>query len=245
MNRAELKSRAKEQLQGKRGVLALVTLISLILSISINFNTNIKIDLGKIGVVLVIISIIFSILNVILQYGVTKIYLDVANYREVNIYDIFAGFNKKVLFKTIGLSILISIMSSLPALAVVIPSIILIVGLVAFTNSIISMIIIMIIMIVLIIAVELIIIFMYSQAFYILCEDNTKGVVQCMTESRELMKGHKKEYFVLGLSFIGWMLLILITCGIGALWISPYMQTTMTNYYLELKKNNLDDSIVL
>lgn len=75
---------------------------------------------------------------------------------------------------------------------------------------------------------------MYSQAFFILCEDNDKSVIQCMKESSELMKGHKWEFFVLGLSFILWIILGIITCGIAMLWVTPYMNVTYANFYKSL-----------
>ena len=85
------------------------------------------------------------------------------------------------------------------------------------------------------------------------------------------MKGHKGEYFVLYLSFIGWVVLIsiisvaLISAGIysggitlailtivgvitmivTSLFLGAYATITFANYYVELKsinnKNNLED----
>ena len=49
--------------------------------------------------------------------------------------------------------------------------------------------------------------------------------------SRELMKGHKLDLFVLDLSFIGWEILASMTLGIGYLWLIPYMQTTKANFF--------------
>ena len=49
--------------------------------------------------------------------------------------------------------------------------------------------------------------FRYSQAFYILADDPSKDVMQCIKESKEMMKGNKAKYFCLQLSFIGWYLL--------------------------------------
>ena len=49
----------------------------------------------------------------------------------------------------------------------------------------------------------------YSQAFFILADDPSKGIRQCMDESKMMMKGNKAKYFCLNLSFIGWWLLYL------------------------------------
>lgn len=81
---------------------------------------------------------------------------------------------------------------------------------------------------------------MYSQAYYILAEDPSKGIIECLQESSNLMHGYKWEFFVLQLSFIGWLLLAGLTLGIGGLWINPYKKVTETNFYLELKSDNSD-----
>ena len=54
--------------------------------------------------------------------------------------------------------------------------------------------------------------------------------------SREMMRGHKWNLFVLDLTFMGWVLLTVLTLGIGGLWLTPYMQTTVAHYYEDLKQ---------
>lgn len=54
----------------------------------------------------------------------------------------------------------------------------------------------------------------YSQAFFILADDPTKGIRQCMDESKAMMKGNKSKYFCLCISFIGWMFLCALPSGI-------------------------------
>lgn len=77
---------------------------------------------------------------------------------------------------------------------------------------------------------------MFSQAFYILCEDNSKEIIECLKESARMMQGYKWDYFVLGVSFIGWNLLGFITLGLANFILNPYIETTYANYYLELKR---------
>ena len=76
----------------------------------------------------------------------------------------------------------------------------------------------------------------YSQAFYLLNDNKKLGYKEALEESEKMMDGHKWELFVLQLSFIGWSLLAVLTCGIGFLWLTPYMNTTLANYYEDLKK---------
>jgi len=84
---------------------------------------------------------------------------------------------------------------------------------------------------------SIIIFAMFSQSFYILNEDRSKGIIDCLKESTRMMKGHKGEYLILVLSFIGWDILTIITLYVGQLWLNPYKQVTYANYYLELKKD--------
>ena len=81
-----------------------------------------------------------------------------------------------------------------------------------------------------------IIIYVYSQSFYIMAENPELSITECMKKSRELMSGHKGELFLLHLSFLGWIILAVLTLGIGFLWLNPYMKVTETYYYLYLKE---------
>ncbi|MGT2924570.1 DUF975 family protein [Streptococcus caviae] len=87
----------------------------------------------------------------------------------------------------------------------------------------------------------------YSMTNYILKDKLEKGesmtVTQAITESRQLMMGHKWEYFVLNLSFIGWAILANLTAGIGYLWLIPYIQTTTAAFYQNLIDNSAKDQI--
>ena len=77
--------------------------------------------------------------------------------------------------------------------------------------------------------------FRYSQALFILAENPDKGIMQCIRESKEMMKGHKFEYFVLNLSFILWDLLVIVTFGLAAIYVKPYIIVTLANYYNAIK----------
>ncbi|HAT55300.1 MAG TPA: hypothetical protein DCW31_08715 [Lactobacillus sp.] len=64
------------------------------------------------------------------------------------------------------------------------------------------------------------------------------GVMRSLTLSRQLMDGHKGEYLVLQLSFIGWWLLVAVSFGIAEIWVAPYYNATMAAYYDELEANS-------
>jgi uncharacterized membrane protein len=77
--------------------------------------------------------------------------------------------------------------------------------------------------------------FAYSQAMYILAENPGIGAREALKRSEEMMNGHKMEMFILGLSFMGWYILGTFTFGLLYIWLIPYMQATMTNFYNAIK----------
>ena len=76
----------------------------------------------------------------------------------------------------------------------------------------------------------------YSMAYYILAENPDMTAREAITESKNIMNGHKLDYFVLQLSFFFWALLIIVTFGIAAIYVSPYQQLTFTNFYHNIKR---------
>ncbi len=78
--------------------------------------------------------------------------------------------------------------------------------------------------------------FAYSQAMYIVAENPGISSTEAIKKSEKMMEGHKMDYFVLVLSFYGWMLLGALTCGLLYIWLLPYMTMTMTNFYNNVKE---------
>ncbi len=75
----------------------------------------------------------------------------------------------------------------------------------------------------------------YSQAYYILAENPDMGIMECIRESKAMMVGHKMDKFILDLSFIPWYLLTAVTCGLAALYVSPYTEITNAAFYNSLR----------
>ena len=82
-------------------------------------------------------------------------------------------------------------------------------------------------------------IFKYSMAYYILNDNPSLSAYDAITKSKEMMFGHKSELFSLWLSFLGWFILSLLTCGIGLIWAVPYYKVAVTNFYEDLKECTL------
>ncbi|HDR7654931.1 MULTISPECIES: DUF975 family protein [Bacillus] len=78
--------------------------------------------------------------------------------------------------------------------------------------------------------------FSYSMTYFILNDHPEYTANQAITESRRMMNGHKMDYFLLCLSFLGWFILSILTLGIGFLWLVPYFYTTSAAFYEEISK---------
>lgn len=76
---------------------------------------------------------------------------------------------------------------------------------------------------------------MYSQISFILVDNPELDIIDTMRRSRTLMKGNKWRFLLLDLSFIGWILLGILTLGIGYLWLLPYIHTTVSAFYCEIR----------
>lgn len=77
----------------------------------------------------------------------------------------------------------------------------------------------------------------YAMTPFVLADDPNISYNAAIDRSCALMDGHKLDLFLLDLSFIGWILLSLLTCGIGFLWLIPYMQASHALYYRQLTEN--------
>ena len=76
----------------------------------------------------------------------------------------------------------------------------------------------------------------YRMVPYILAEHPELSANEVITRSREMMNGNKMQAFKMDLSFLGWILLGILTLGLGLVfWTSPYMESTQAALYLKLR----------
>lgn len=193
MNRAELKSLAKQQIKGNIGTLFLVTLVIYLVSYALNL-------------IPVAGSIASLLLAPALGLGVVSIYLGLAQGKKPTVGDLFSKFDQ--FWPAFKVDFLVGLFTLLWTLLFYIP------GIVKGLS--------------------------YSMANYILAENPGIGAREAINRSKAMMEGHKMELFVLELSFIGWLLLVGITFGIAAIWVTPYMNATVTNFYNKIKTEQAD-----
>jgi len=72
----------------------------------------------------------------------------------------------------------------------------------------------------------------YKFVTYYLADDPTISYQEALDRSKAAMNGHKMEAFVLDLSFWGWYLLSICTCGILSIfYVNPYVFATDAEFY--------------
>ena len=69
---------------------------------------------------------------------------------------------------------------------------------------------------------------------YIAIDNPQMSAKDTVDLSAKLMKGNRWKYIFLSLSFIGWMILSILTLGIGFIFLFPYMSVAMVCFYENL-----------
>lgn len=82
----------------------------------------------------------------------------------------------------------------------------------------------------------------YAQAYFILADNPGIGSKRALQLSKKMMKGQKWHYIGLQFSFIGWILLAsFATCGLGVMFLQPYILQTNSELYAKLRSNAVMD----
>lgn len=74
-----------------------------------------------------------------------------------------------------------------------------------------------------------------SLTMYVLLDNPNMSSIDAIKRSYDMMKGYKMEFFMLQLSFLGWLILGIFTLGILYLWLIPYMSVAQANFYNKIK----------
>ena len=189
MDRAELKAKAKEQINGHILALSLIMVTAVVVCVFV----------GCIPVVGVITALLVVI--PVFNFSVITVYLKLTQYMTPELAELFVHFNK--FWAAFKVTFLTALFTFLWSLLLVIPGIIK--G------------------------------YSYAMSMYILADNPEMGALEAIERSKAMMNGHKMELFVLHLSFFGWFLLCAVTFGIALLWVVPYVNATMVNFYNSIK----------
>lgn len=78
----------------------------------------------------------------------------------------------------------------------------------------------------------------YRLVPYILADDPTIDAMDALSLSQEMMDGRKWNAFILDLSFIGWLIVTLITFGLaGIFYVGPYKSAVDAEFYLAVRND--------
>ena len=227
----ELKRLAKVQLQGKYGtMIGALILQELLVLFATGILSMLLPGTGTLSNILYyILTFIVQLIAGILQAGVSFLYLKAACGMQCSVGDIFYCF-KHSPDKAIKIEFVLAIINAVCML----PSDILTwkYPLTSLTDY--DEIAMMYSVTLLCMMVYVVITLAFTPVFYMMLDFPNYTVKDILKKSIEVMKGNKMRYFLLDLSFIPWMFVGFLTCGIGLLWIVPYMNMTSTNFYLDL-----------
>lgn len=87
------------------------------------------------------------------------------------------------------------------------------------------------------VAISVVVALSFAMVDYILVEKPELKTGEILRLSKRMMLGQKWRFFLFGLSFIGWLLLVGITFGIAAIWVTPYMQVSLVAFYDDINTN--------
>lgn len=76
----------------------------------------------------------------------------------------------------------------------------------------------------------------YSLTFFISKDHPELSAYECIQRSDDMMKGHKMQLFLLYLGFFGLAILSVFTLFIGMLWLIPFFQVCLAEFYENLKE---------
>ena len=77
--------------------------------------------------------------------------------------------------------------------------------------------------------------------YYLLIDDVEMNATDALKKSMQMMKGNYGRYIYMQLSFLGLMILGVLTLYVGFIWIMPYMHMTEIEFYREIL-GELDES---
>lgn len=227
---AELKRMARENLQGYWGIMigANVLMYLIIFAAEMPFSFLAALNGYRTNFWFFYLAvIIIGLASAVLQAGILSMYLNIARKQGITLSMMFMQFVKRpdryILSTLMVLGICILCMGP--------GYVCLIVG-VEFEQYLALW-----ISLPLIIAggiIYMILLMRFALALIFLVDYPQMKVLEAYRESASVMNGNKGRLFYIMLSFIGMILLAMLSCGIGMLWVMPYAMQTMVQFYLDV-----------
>lgn len=75
----------------------------------------------------------------------------------------------------------------------------------------------------------------FDLVYFVMNDHEELSMVDALKYAKNMITTHRKRYLYMQLSFLGMMLLVLLSMGIAQFWVHPYMLQTITLFYLDVK----------
>ena len=227
---AELKASAKEHMFGRYGsaigAYLTVTLLTGFATISVSTLTGNTASVFGVFIHYALLFVISTLTGLLLS-GTAYFYLKIVTGHRATVNDIFAGFrmySDKALIIQAWITF-ITYIGSLPEYIVLYKmsdrfdtSMVMLYGLCMILSGLVAFI------------LDLI----YAPAFYLMHDFPQYSASELLAMSRRLMAGNKGRLFYIYLSYIPLLFLGVLSCGIAFLWIVPYMNATLAEFYMDI-----------
>lgn len=233
----ELMSRARSSLRGHWALAVGITLLyQLVLSGAQGLLPDI--DHHPVAKLLAALIALFFVLIIAgpMAAGWNRFFLTIARREDADAGLLFAGF--KMFGKTFGTYFLLCLFLALWGLFIVIPVILAALALPWIHQNPTGIVLLVFLLVPLGIVSVIPLIrasLAYSLTFLILVDQPGLTASELIDRSKQMMAGFKWKRFCLGWRFFGWALLAILTCGIGMLWLTPYMATAHAHFYDDLR----------
>ena len=184
-------------------------------------ETAVVLALGQAGGISFFLNILLTLLTMVLSFGYSAWALGRSRGEELGYRELFHGF--RMAGRVIGMRLWVLVLTFLWGLAVAIPAALLIGALLlvgvsggadgaVYLSDGAAIAVVVLVLVIYLAAVVLlaIITLRYAMSDYALLDAPEAGAFAAVRRSRELMRGRKRAYFVLLLSFLGWFLLVVL-----------------------------------
>ncbi len=226
----EIKEIAKDKLLGNYRLAVLAILLIQLVTIVIRdlSSTLFRTETFVTSILNLLFLFISLTLLEIFSIGKANLFLNLMTNREAKLQNLYVGFQKNT---SQGI-ILCGIRTLITSIAFTVPSTLFMNFAFQEDHPITTLITTIVFLIGTIITIYLLL--TISQVFYLFNDFPDLSAIDAIKFSCKITKGHRLRLFYLHISFVPWYLLSILTLGLGLLWIVPYLQSSLTLFYLNL-----------
>ena len=177
-----------------------------------------------------LISLVFQFLLVLLAVGYGAMALSISREEPFSLDTLLTGFRlwSRGTLLYVYLSVLIGLLSSLLSL----PASYVLTGL--YMAEIVSENLLIVLITVFTLLAMVVLSYRYRMVWFLLLDGPEKPVRQLVTEAKQCNRPFRWRLFLLDLSFLPWIALCLLTCGVLFIWKLPYITATYAHAYQDV-----------